>query len=119
MLKLPLPEASHSLLIYQQKNAKAKLPVPKAVDAVSKEADSGELYAAFESEQVSLDESCDDDSQGWALKEAVVPAKVKANLMCFEDACNKVNSDSIQALAQHFNGELKSVRLVDSQDCLF
>jgi hypothetical protein len=77
------------------------------------------LYDAFDSELDARDESVALDPNPPELMELVVAANVGADLMSFEEALAKVDAEASQAIAQHFNGELSSVRAIDSQDCLF
>lgn len=77
------------------------------------------MYNAFDSELDASEESAAQDPNAPELIELVVAANVGADLMSFEEALVKVNAEANQAIAQHFNGELTSVRAIDSQDCLF
>lgn len=77
------------------------------------------MYDAFDSELDAGDESAAVDLNAPELMELVVAANVGADLMSFEQALAKVDIEACQAIARHFNGELSSVRAIDSQDCIF
>lgn len=114
-----MAEASHSSEIHQQKQVSENVRAPASEATSSSELDADALYAAFESERSSSDDSPDLEAQSQELMELVASTKVEAVLMSFEEALEKVNGAALQAVSLHFNGELTSVRAIDSQDCLF
>lgn len=95
------------------------MPATDSVDEVVVDAAESELYAAFESEVIPPNNSDKIELHSPAMTELVVSSKVEVELMNLEVALEKINIESIQAISQHFNGELTSVRAIDKQDCLF